>query len=274
MAHTLYIVAGMHRTGTSLAARMLEVFNISLPGELVGPAADNEKGFFEDREIVSINDELFHLLGLRWDSLHGFGLQAGDFDAAVYDRVKAKAESLLAERHGQATNWGFKDPRVSRLCGFWFPLFNKLNIDYRIVIPFRDPEQVVGSLAKRNQFAHQKSRLLWLNYLLDLIHITADVPRVFFNYESALNDPRKLLSRLAHFFPATELKDNPRVASFCDEFVSAGLQHNAGHSSDSKLTYAEELFVLLGEEIQPTGNATALFADKSQSLYTKLLRRS
>ena len=48
MKQTLYIVTGMHRSGTSAVARMLQVFGIGLPGDLKGPAADNEKGFFED----------------------------------------------------------------------------------------------------------------------------------------------------------------------------------------------------------------------------------
>ena len=74
MPHKLFIVAGMHRSGTSLIARMLEVCGIRLPGELVGPAEDNQKGFFEDRAIVKINDELLRVLGVRWDSMDGFFL--------------------------------------------------------------------------------------------------------------------------------------------------------------------------------------------------------
>ena len=119
MPHKLFIVAGMHRSGTSLLARMLEVYDIRLPGELVGPAEDNQKGFFEDRAIVELNDELLRVLDLRWDSMHGFFLDKASFSHPKFNHLKKQANDLLVERIALDTDWAFKDPRISRLTGFW-----------------------------------------------------------------------------------------------------------------------------------------------------------
>ena len=85
MKQTLYIVTGMHRSGTSAVARMLQVFGIGLPGDLKGPAADNEKGFFEDKAIVDLNNEILKTLELSWDSLDGFFLGKMHFSGQAFD---------------------------------------------------------------------------------------------------------------------------------------------------------------------------------------------
>ena len=54
----LIVVAGMHRSGTSAFARALEVFGISLQGRLRPSAEDNLKGFWEDQDIVDLNEAL------------------------------------------------------------------------------------------------------------------------------------------------------------------------------------------------------------------------
>ena len=52
------LVLGMHRSGTSAIARLLKIFGVSFGDNLMpGSAEDNEKGFWEDRDVFRLNEE-------------------------------------------------------------------------------------------------------------------------------------------------------------------------------------------------------------------------
>ena len=63
----LVVVLGMHRSGTSAITRGLQVIGVDLGANLMPPANHiNEKGFFEDCDIVNINISLLNHLCLDW----------------------------------------------------------------------------------------------------------------------------------------------------------------------------------------------------------------
>lgn len=265
MPKSLTIVAGMHRSGTSLVARMLQAYGVQLPGELVGPAADNPTGFFEDRAIVGLNDEILVTLGYRWDSLDGFFLTTDDFNGPEFDELKSRAEALLAERVGLDAHWAFKDPRISRLMGFWRPLIESADIPCRILLAVRHPVEVAGSLAQRNQFSDIKSLYLWTQYLLDVLLGAAEIPLRVLHYERAVADPEGALASLADFFPQMAL-DADAAAEFCDEFVSSELHHNKDRIIGDLPIETEALYQQLSTESPDITNV--------QDLQRKLLSHS
>lgn len=60
---SIVVVLGMHRSGTSAITRGLMVLGVELGDNLMPPAADNNKGFFEDVDVNAINVELYRSLG-------------------------------------------------------------------------------------------------------------------------------------------------------------------------------------------------------------------
>ena len=48
----------MHRSGTSLVTKCFELFGYGLGETLMEPSEDNPKGFFEDLDVVYVNDWL------------------------------------------------------------------------------------------------------------------------------------------------------------------------------------------------------------------------
>ncbi|MGH2482289.1 MAG: sulfotransferase family protein, partial [Ktedonobacteraceae bacterium] len=65
--NTAIIVLGMHRSGTSAVAGMLNALGMYLGSDLMAPAADNPKGFYEHNGITNLHDELLSSLGSSWD---------------------------------------------------------------------------------------------------------------------------------------------------------------------------------------------------------------
>jgi hypothetical protein len=62
-------IAGMHRSGTSMVARLLNLCSLYLgpETELVGAAPGNEEGFWENGLFVRLNEDALAQLGGGWD---------------------------------------------------------------------------------------------------------------------------------------------------------------------------------------------------------------
>ncbi len=266
MDNTLYIVSGMHRSGTSAIIRMLEVYGISIPGELVDPAADNEKGFFEDRAFIALNDQILEKQGLTWDSLNGFFLSQSDFSHPRFNHLKKKARGLLEDRAAAGLDWAFKDPRICRLTGFWLPLIQDAGISFRFVIAVRRPSEVAGSLAARNNFPHLKSLYLWFLYNLNLLDATSDYPRTVVSYESLLREPESTVQGFGDFFPAVQPK---QLNEFVQSFLSEKLHHNQEIEIQTTIAPANELYRALmqsGGDAGSTDDLKQQFLENSELL--------
>ena len=118
----LIAVLGMHRSGTSAITRGLELLGVGLGSNLHPAGFDNPKGFWEDRRVIQINEELLALQGSAYDRL-GLAQQALPSGAKL-SHIKLKAIQLLQTQLTAGEGiWGFKDPRTCRLLPFWLESF-------------------------------------------------------------------------------------------------------------------------------------------------------
>lgn len=132
-AHELYpasrpgvIILGMHRSGTSVIGGLMHQMGLQVGGPLIGPAADNAKGFFERVDVVLQNDYL-----MRKQQVH-YALNTQSYDGAL--GLKHALEGLdtqwFAEgRRGLAflndaksSPWMLKDPRLCITLRTWLGL--------------------------------------------------------------------------------------------------------------------------------------------------------
>src|SRR5215216_3672632 len=116
-SQTVICIAGAHRSGTSLATRLLHCCGLELGPEsdLMPAQAANPEGFWEHLGFVALHDELLNELGGAWDlpSKPDESLTSPRLDPF---RLKAR---LLTERFASARVWGWKDPRNSLTLPFW-----------------------------------------------------------------------------------------------------------------------------------------------------------
>ena len=65
------LVLGVHRSGTSSLAGVLRLLGVELGTRLLAPHKDvNERGFWEQSDIVALHNRLLDSLGSRWDSMY------------------------------------------------------------------------------------------------------------------------------------------------------------------------------------------------------------
>ena len=241
----LYVVAGMHRSGTSAFARLLTVFDVALGENLRPPGDDNPRGFWEDAAFVAINERLLMEIGQAWYSLDGYFLSEEFFATPRFDTLRADAEALLEERMNDHPRWGVKDPRICRLLGFWKPVFAAIEIEVTYLMAIRDPWDVAASLSARNGFGPRHGQMLWLLYNLDLAVALAGERARIVSYDALLADPRAELSNLTDLLAADDQRDEASVSAFVDDYLDPALRHRKSSREADRLGVADEFFLLL-----------------------------
>lgn len=136
------IVAGFHRSGTSLLTQVLHAGGLFVGDRLLGAAPSNPYGHFEDLEVLNLHRAI---LGAHddapgdawhWDEPTAFHLSSAHW---------ASMRRLVAKRDAAHETWGFKDPRVCLFLGAW----KYVMPDAKVVVVYRDPGECVRSMESR-----------------------------------------------------------------------------------------------------------------------------
>ena len=155
----------------------------------------NARGFFEDLDIVKLDDALLDALGADWKNLAL--LDAVDWGKPELAAMQVEAQRLLDARLVPTGRFGFKDPRVSRLLPFWQSAFADVGAADAYVIAVRHPLAVIDSLTARDRLDVRRSGWLWLTHLVCALHYTNGRPRVVVDYDNLLAAPERELERIA-----------------------------------------------------------------------------
>jgi hypothetical protein len=133
------IIAGMHRSGTSLISHWLAKCGLQLGEKQLGPGLGNADGHFEDVEFLKIHEEV-----LANNNLPASGLTDVQVDSfSIYEKEKLKG--IIKIKQQLYDQWGWKDPRT---CLF-LDVYQELLPDACYLIILRDYQSVVSSLLRR-----------------------------------------------------------------------------------------------------------------------------
>jgi hypothetical protein len=218
------LVVGMHRSGTSAVTRVVNLLGAGIARDLTPPQVDNnERGFWESETIIAIHDELLAALGAAWD--YPFQLPNNWLQSNFAREAKRKLAERIENDFADSRTLVVKDPRIARLLPLWLELLDELQIEPLLVIPFRDPLEVVASLEKRQAFSPQKSLLLYLWSYLDTEAASRGRPRLFIGYDSLLADWRSFAARI-QALSGGRLSTPENASNEIEAFLTADLHHN------------------------------------------------
>lgn len=232
----------MHRSGTSLVARMMMEAGLTLGSDLIPPSHDNPAGFFEHKEVVALNDRVLEHLGIRWDSPclvpeqpapEWFFSTAAD----IWSRVFAGSD-----------HWCVKDPRMMRLLPWWFAFFQHMNMEPGIVWVVRHPDEVAQSLIKRNNMDLQTAYALWIRSQIECMQATRARATTVVTYDEVILNPFRTAKRIASTLKIHWPHEGQDLKQKLIGAVDPSLRHHQsakGHSEDPFERWAIQLFDLL-----------------------------
>lgn len=214
----MIVVTGMHRSGTSLTAALLNRLGAPFgdPAGMIAADRWNQRGYFENSQAIGINLRL--LLGLNVDVDHWIDPPANPLTRlataftsgkwrylmpASEATVRARADTLASEMadFGTRTEGVFvKDPRFSLTYRYWR---ERVRIE-GAVFCFRHPEAVRRSITRRDLMPKAVSTRLWLQHNRGFINsLTGDEPVLLVDYDRFFGpDARDCLQRLVRFVSA------------------------------------------------------------------------
>ncbi len=186
-------IVGMHRSGTSMVAKLLQLAGLNLGDEadLMPPAEQNPEGFYEHLQFVRLNDEVLNVAGAGWDCPPAAGF---NWDDNALDSFRERARCLALPLREQLP-WGWKDPRTSLTLPFWRGALGPL----QVVAVVRNPLEVVISLNRRNEFSTALGLTLWQIYAERILEDTSPAERLITHYDSYFLEPDQEITRVLAF---------------------------------------------------------------------------
>lgn len=196
----IFVVLGMHRSGTSVGMSVLSSLGVACGEDLIPAGRSNLAGFWEHAEIVAVQERLLARINRVWHGPHGtYPLPEGWLQTPGAVEARA-ALTEIARREvtaHQGRIWGFKDPRTMRLWPLWLGIFQELNLAPVPVVMVRHPDAVVRSLAKHNGLSPSRARLVWLQHNVEAMRHVGQTLRVVVDYDRLVNDPDAEVDRIA-----------------------------------------------------------------------------
>jgi glycosyltransferase involved in cell wall biosynthesis len=226
------LILGMHRSGTSAFARMLNLCGMNLPTDLSKPNEFNEPGYWESCLAQKINDDFLIDRNSAWFDPYDFMQEEiAEDESEVFIQVIVEFLQANFDSDGSVF-FGIKDPRICRLAPFWKEALNRFGASVSIVIPFRNPLAVAASLANRDGILRHVAMHLWLRHILDAEYFSRNCDRVFVSYEKLLNDWQSQLLVINKKLGLDALIQTTEVVESVNAFLSESYQHHAYSKAD------------------------------------------
>jgi hypothetical protein len=180
------LILGMHRSGTSLAARMLNLLGLHtcIGDDLLGPTRRSPSGLWESDSLVKMNDGLLQRVGRAWWWPPKSGLDWSSSNTAGLPDP-SEAGRMFHDRHPK-TPWVWKDPRLALTLPYW-----RRSIDEPVsaLVMLRDPIAVATSLQIRDGFPLALGVALWERYNRLIAADSAGLPLWVSTYDELMADP-------------------------------------------------------------------------------------
>ena len=248
-------VFGMHRSGTSAVARVLNLMGCYFGGEDIGTEAneENTKGFWERKDVRKVNDAILRNTGSDWDRISSFDVRSiGKGDMAVYREVIRKiVVNLDAHRP-----WFLKEPRFCLTFSVWRSV---LEMPVCVLI-FRNPLDVAKSLNERNGMPLTVGLALWEAYNAGALEASRGINRIVLSYEALMSNSSvavgKLLEALGQEGYVLRRPAKRELVAFLDD----ELRHHRTGSADVRGAVSEAQIALFDQlrEAEQSGNVGAL----------------
>jgi hypothetical protein len=228
--HTVVLVTGSMRSGTSSLAGSLKHLGWHVPQPEVPASERNAKGHFEPRWVIEFHKRL----------MRGALVRPSDGSPRAEERVTALLEDGAIE--AELRDWlaaqeephvVVKDPHAAWVLPLWRRAAEAAGRDLRMLTALRHPAEVVGSQDRtwgegrrtdaERRVKETSNTAAWLNVALVTEAGSRGAPRAFLRYDDLLGDWRTALGRVSDQLHLALPLDEDRGL---DEFLDPGMRRS------------------------------------------------
>lgn len=220
MKKTAILVLGMHRSGTSALTGTLNLLDVYLGSELLKPNAANPKGFFENYNFYEVNEELLRQCESSWDDLFY------NEEKLLHIKETDALRDVIKKEFAYSRVFAIKDPRMIYLFPVYKRVLEELEIDIKVILPFRNPLEVASSLHKRDSMSMEKGLLLWAYNFLLAEYYSRGTQRVFTDFDELVSDTRKVVYHISEGLGLDLKSKYEKNKEQIAKFLEPGLKHH------------------------------------------------
>ena len=218
------IITGMHRSGTSLVARLVHKAGADMGSPETFYPADqwNPGGYYEQKNIHEINMPLIN--GIFWKFSYFF-LPSRKTIIRRSRRFESQIRQIGAAYHEKVV-------KENRFC-LTLPAWQRYNVNIeKVLICIRSPEQVVGSIMRRNHTTRKHGYYLWRVHNQRILKYAETIPTWIIDYNNLLSvKPFKTeLTSALEFLDVDFSKDN--ISNMQREIVRTEMNHHTDGSDN------------------------------------------
>lgn len=189
------LVLGMHRSGTSVLARVLGLMGawIGDDDDLLPPhPTDNPTGYWERADIVQEHERFLAEVGLAWDRVTGLDWPALSISAR--NELDARLRNVVSRFDSGGKPWLLKDPRLCLLLPAWKTILPQPVY----VVAVRDPRETAASMLSSHRGVYTSHFLLalWERYLHSVLASLQGERVLFVSYSALMQNPIAQSQRL------------------------------------------------------------------------------
>ena len=230
---TAILVLGMHRSGTSALTRVLNLHGVALGSNLLQPAVDNPSGYWENKDVVELHDQLLVSLDRGW---HDPRPLPRGWRQSSHARMAVRRIAEIVDRDfSDKKLWAIKDPRISQFSDLWLKVLSEKSVRVVTIHAVRHPQEVVESLRKRDDLPPPLSMLLWVRSTLDSLAASEELPRRIVSFDGLLADWRSVVAALDRSLKLNFPVTSEEVAREVDSFLSVELRHHQATPDSSQV---------------------------------------
>ncbi|HOW82879.1 MAG TPA: hypothetical protein PK573_09990 [Spirochaetota bacterium] len=223
------MILGMHRSGTSALAGVLDRLGVFMGKTLMPPNPNNPTGYYENLKVQIFNEnKLLPRLKSAWDSTFSF-TPGWENDKGLND-LYMEAREIIDDEYGDVPVFGIKDPRICRLFPFWEKVLAGMGVDICVILPVRNPLEIAASIGARNKYSTEQSVVLWMIHEVDAERYSRNHRRVFISYDAFVKNPFGVISSIETNLGLDFSETLRGKKDEIEKFIVSELKH---HSIDS-----------------------------------------
>ena len=128
----IYVVLGMHKSGTTLVSQILHHSGISMVDELDEDITYDSGNKYERQKTLTLNMDILGVKDYQVREL------ANPDSLKITDDQRGRMQTILDDASAQYSDWGCKDPRTA----LTYPLWKEVIGEHKIIAIYRNPEEI------------------------------------------------------------------------------------------------------------------------------------
>ena len=188
---TCILVLGIDHSATTALMGVLSQLDIYLGSRLIKSGESNIKGYPKDSMLYQMNKNILAQIESSWDDLY--------YNEIKIDQIEGieELQELIEKEFEYADIFALQDPHLIYL----FPLYQKvlqnLDIEIKVILPYRNPFDMVEELEKQEGIIIENGMLLWVYHFLLAEKLSRGYERVFVSFDELLQESASTINEIS-----------------------------------------------------------------------------